>query len=257
MIPNSSPVNEEGKSRIRRALSPELSQPSPVKDTSFSSATGKRRPQCLLGQVNTGHRFPRLGQHAQMMEAPTFRPTEAEFKDPLRYIQKIRGYAEQFGMCKIIPPSSFKPECNVDDDMRFTAYNQYVHKLMNRWGPNSKEMAAIKKYLDTQNVTINANNHPVISGVEIDLPALYHAVQSLGGLTEVIQKKKWGKIAEFLRVPKGTQDRSNKFYDIYCKFLLPYDTLSKVERNELLRLVEEEFEERNKEKSNPKSDDEA
>ena len=110
--------------------------------------------------------------------------------------------------------------------------------------------------LDTQNVTINANNHPVISGVEIDLPALYHAVQSLGGLTEVIQKKKWGKIAEFLRVPKGTQDRSNKFYDIYCKFLLPYDTLSKVEREELLRLVEEEFEERNKLKINPNSDDE-
>ena len=91
-------------------------------------------------------------------------------------------------MCKIIPPSSFKPECNVDDDMRFTAYNQYVHKLMNRWGPNSKEMAAIKKYLDTQNVTINASNHPCVSGVEIDLPALYHAVQSLGGLTEVISR---------------------------------------------------------------------
>jgi protein Jumonji len=111
-------------------------------------------------------------------------------------------------------------------------------------------MAAIKKYLDTQNVTITASNHPMVSGVEIDLPALYHAVQSLGGLTEVIQKKKWGKIAEFLRVPKGTQDRSNKFYDIYCKFLLPYDTLSKVEREELLRLVEEEFEERNKDKLN-------
>ena len=62
---------------------------------------------------------------------------------------------------------------------------------MNRWGPNSKEMAAIKKYLDTQNVTINASNHPCVSGVEIDLPALYHAVQSLGGLTEVIQKVKF------------------------------------------------------------------
>ena len=28
--------------------------------------------------------------------------------------------------------------------------------------------------------------------------------------------------------------------DIYCKYLLPYDTLSEVEREELLRLVEEE-----------------
>lgn len=220
--------------------------PLPVTSPTISS----RSHQTCIGTVEAMEKFPKLGQHAHLLEAPVYKPTEAEFKDPMKYIAAIRKEAEPFGMCKIIPPSSFKPECNVDDDMRFTGYNQYVHKLMNRWGPNSKEMAAIKKYLDTQNVTINAANHPMVSGVEIDLPALYHAVQSLGGLTEVIQKKKWGKIAEFLRVPKGTQDRSNKFYDIYCKFLLPYDTLSKVEREELLRLVDEEFEERNKDKLN-------
>lgn len=223
----------------------------PVTSPTISS----RSQETSLGIVENLDKFPKLGQHAHLCEAPIFKPTEAEFKDPIKYIQGIRKIAEPFGMCKIIPPSSFKPECNVDDDMRFTAYNQYVHKLMNRWGPNSKEMAAIKKYLDTQNVTINASNHPCVSGVEIDLPALYHAVQSLGGLTEVIQKKKWGKIAEFLRVPKGTQDRSNKFYDIYCKFLLPYDTLSKVEREELLRLVDEEFEEKLKEKTEEVDED--
>jgi protein Jumonji len=177
-----------------------------------------------------------------------FRPTEKEFKDPMRYIERIRREAEPFGMCKIIPPSSFKPECNVDDDMRFTAYNQYIHRMMNRWGQSAKEMAAITKYLETQNVTIKPSNHPLVGGVEIDLPALYHAVQSFGGLTEVIQRKKWGKIADFLRVPKGTQDRGNKLDDVYCKFLLPYDTLSEVERDELLRLVEEEWEEKNKKK---------
>ena len=71
----------------------------------------------------------------------------------------------------------------------------------------------------------------------------------------MIQRKKWGKIAEFLRVPKGTQDRSNKFYDIYCKFLLPYDTLSKVEREELLRLVDEEFEEKKTKEKDEEEDD--
>ena len=100
--------------------------------------------------------------------------------------------------------------------------------MSHRWGPNAKEMAAIKKYLETQNVTIRPNNHPLVGGVEVDLPALYHAVQSFGGLTEVIQRKKWPKIADFLRIPKGTQDRGNKLDDIYCKFLLPYDTLSQV-----------------------------
>ena len=120
MIPNSSPVATEPKSRIRRALSPDPS-PAPAvpeagggassKDTSL--AGGKRRPMCLMGTVHTGHRFPRLGQHAQMMEAPTFRPTEAEFKDPLKYIQKIRSYAEQFGMCRIIPRAASSPSATL------------------------------------------------------------------------------------------------------------------------------------------------
>ena len=64
----------------------------------------------------------------------------------------------------------------------------------------------------------------------------------------MIQRKRWGKIAEYLRIPKGTQDPGKKLDDIYCKYILPYDTLSPVERDELLRLVEEENEEANKRK---------
>merc|ERR1719410_953326 len=262
-MPNASPVephrlpeDESGghlysspaKPRMRRALSPDSGRSSGTSQANTSTAntsqSGKKRPMCLLGQVNTGHRFPRLGQHAMMMEAPTFRPTEEEFKDPLKYIQKIRGYAEQFGMCRIIPPSSFKPECNVDDDMRFTAYNQYINRMMSRSGQNSKETAAIKKYLETQNC--DTRNHPLVGGLEVDLPALYHAVQSFGGPSEVIQKKKWNKIADYMRVARGTNVNAaaNKLDDIYVKWLLPYDTLSNVEREELIRLVEEEWAEK-------------
>merc|ERR1719264_1983183 len=206
----------------------------------------QHHPESCLGPVEVLERFPKLGQHAKLVEAPVFRPSEREFRDPMKYIAKIRRVAEPFGVCKIIPPSSFKPECNVDDDMRFVPYNQYVQKMMNRWGPNSKEMAAMSKYLETQNVTMK--QHPAVGGIEIDFPALYHAVQSFGGLTEVIQRKRWGKIAEYLRIPKGTQDPGKKLDDIYCKYILPYDTLSQVEREELLRLVEEEHEEANKRK---------
>jgi hypothetical protein len=38
-------------------------------------------------------------------EAPVFRPTEEEFaKGPLDYINKIRPFSENCGICKIIPP---------------------------------------------------------------------------------------------------------------------------------------------------------
>ena len=55
---------------------------------------------------------------------------------------------------------------------------------------------------------------------------LYKTVQSLGGLKQVIERQKWTKVAEMLQIPKTVQDRVTKLDDIYCKYLLPYETLS-------------------------------
>ncbi|XP_014607161.1 PREDICTED: protein Jumonji [Polistes canadensis] len=176
---------------------------------------------------------------ACLVEAPTFHPSEKDFQDPLEYIDKIRPAVEKFGICRVIPPPNFKPECKVSDDMRFTAYNQYVHRMLHRWGPNVKEMMAIKKYLATQSITLT--RPPWIGGMEVDLPHLYQTVQSLGGLKEVIEKKKWQKVADGMKIPKSAQDRVTKLDDIYCKYLLPYDTLSPEERSKLFDEVEEEW----------------
>lgn len=117
------------------------------------SAKPKLRSFEMITPVNASE-FPSVEGPAQLVEAPTFHPSEKEFQDPIEYIEKIRQTAEQFGICRIVPPSNFKPECKISDDMRFTAYNQYVHKMLHRWGPNFKELMAIKKYLETQNITL-------------------------------------------------------------------------------------------------------
>lgn len=72
--------------------------------------------------------------------------------------------------------------------------------------------------------------------MEIDLPRLYQTVQNLGGLKEVIEKKKWPKVSEFMKIPKSAQDRVTKLDDIYCKYLLPYDTLSPGEINFIFKI---------------------
>lgn len=38
--------------------------------------------------------------------------------------------------------------------MRFTAYNQYVHRMLHRWGPSVRATMAIKKYLKTQRISL-------------------------------------------------------------------------------------------------------
>ncbi|XP_020293960.1 uncharacterized protein LOC109859802 isoform X2 [Pseudomyrmex gracilis] len=215
--------------------------------TSIDSAKSGKRTQVKQSKQKGLHSssnttFPSmktLDDEARVVEAPTFHPTEKDFQDPLEYIDKIKSVAEKFGICKVVPPSNFKPECKVSDDMRFTAYNQYVHRMLHRWGPNVKEMMAIKKYLATQSITLT--QPPWIGGMEVDLPHLYQTVQSLGGLKEVIEKKKWQKVADGMKIPKSAQDRVTKLDDIYCKYLLPYDTLSPEERGKLFDEVETEW----------------
>jgi protein Jumonji len=70
------------------------------------------------------------------------------------------------------------------------------------------------------------NSRLQIGGMEIDLSKFSQTVQSLGGLKGVIEKKRWHKVADAMKIPKSAQDRVTKLDDIYCQFLLAYDTLS-------------------------------
>lgn len=135
---------------------------------------------------------------SSLVEAPIFRPSEKEFTDPIEYLEKIRMECEPFGICRIIPPASFKPECQLSDSMRFTAYNQYIHRTFRRYGPNSRQLEAIRLHLDSLN--IDCRTLPCIGGVEIDLPGLYDAVEELGGLGTVLESNMWGKVADKLKV---------------------------------------------------------
>ncbi|KAL7734057.1 hypothetical protein ACLKA6_011742 [Drosophila palustris] len=207
--------------------------------TAATTALAKKYKDDTPIKMANNTAFPRHDDPTQMVEAPIFKPTEKEFADPIEFIERITPIAARFGICKIIPPASFKPECRISDEMRFTAYNQYVHKMLHRWGPSAKELSAIKKYLATQSIVMN--HAPWIGGMEVDLPRLYHTVQELGGLKEVIEKKKWARVAEEMCIPKLAQDRVTKLDDIYCKYLLPYDTLSPAERQKLFDEVEADW----------------
>ncbi|CAM0953455.1 unnamed protein product [Alopecurus aequalis] len=84
-------------------------------------------------------------------EAPVYYPTEEEFKDTLKYIESIRPTAEPYGICRIVPPSSWKPPCLLKEkstweNSKFSTRVQKVDKLQNRTSSKkSRRGGAMKK----------------------------------------------------------------------------------------------------------------
>ena len=88
-------------------------------------------------------------------EAPVFRPAPREFQDPLVYLDAVREQAEGAGMCRVIPPTDWRPECKLSEEMRFVTQVQRVHMLGRRWGPNVQRLACIRKHLKSQGITMD------------------------------------------------------------------------------------------------------
>lgn len=80
---------------------------------------------------------PAEARRPEVQEAPVFYPSEEEFEDTLNYIASIRARAEAYGICRIVPPPSWKPPCTLKDKIiwensKFSTRIQRVDKLQNR-----------------------------------------------------------------------------------------------------------------------------
>ena len=60
---------------------------------------------------------PMRKRHHDLLEAPTYRPTEAEFRDPMEYIRSISEKASKYGICKVIPPDGWNPDFAIDTEV--------------------------------------------------------------------------------------------------------------------------------------------
>ncbi|BFZ19254.1 hypothetical protein BsWGS_22293 [Bradybaena similaris] len=203
------------------------------KDSKDGTKLATRRTTPKKAKVQSSpSRVPSSQAAAEENTIPTFHPTEAEFSDPITYISKIQSLAESFGMCRIIPPPSWKLDSNkISEDIRFTSQVQHVHRLYQRWGPNVQHSAAINHHLLSE--MSNVNTSPQIGGIEIDLSQLYQLVEEAGGPKKMNDKKHWARIADIMNIPKQAMDRTMRLYDIYCRHVFPYATLSSEERKQL------------------------
>ncbi|XP_060569811.1 protein Jumonji-like isoform X6 [Ruditapes philippinarum] len=208
-----------------------------------SESSGSRSSLSSFSSDNSGEiriktdRFPGDSDPAAVVQCPTYYPSEEQFRDPILYIQSIQSEAEQYGMCKIVPPCNWKMDSRELDDIRFTTKIQFIHKMLHKWSPITEQLEYIKR-LHNDAATNDEFQVPQIGGVEIDLVKLYELVQKYGGMKGTVGKeKKWLKIAEAMKIPKQA-DRVSKLYAAYCKYLLAYETLSEEETEQLQETVQ-------------------
>uniref|UniRef100_A0A4W4F2E4 Protein Jumonji n=1 Tax=Electrophorus electricus TaxID=8005 RepID=A0A4W4F2E4_ELEEL len=168
---------------------------------------------------------------AALPEVPVFGPNAREFQDPLVYLDSMRERAESSGLCRVVPPSDWRPECKLKDEMRFVTQVQRVHKLGRRWGQNVQKLACIKKHLQSQGITMD--DPPLIGGCEVDLARFSELLRDMGGMHQVMDLKKWSRLADLLRIPRSAQDRLAKLQEAYLQYLLSYDQLSLDEHGRL------------------------
>ncbi|KAI3750780.1 hypothetical protein L2E82_21598 [Cichorium intybus] len=93
--------------------------------------------KCSNCQKVTAKWHPEESRVPNLSEAPVFYPTEKEFENTLNYIESIRDKAESYGICRIVPPSSWKPPCPLKEKTvwktsMFSTRIQRVDKLQNR-----------------------------------------------------------------------------------------------------------------------------
>lgn len=103
--------------------------------------------QCQHCQKVIARWRPEEASRPSIDDAPVFYPNEEEFKDTLKYIASIRPRAEPYGICRIVPPSSWKPPCplkeaNIWQNSKFTTRVQNLDKLQNRRSP--KQMSGYR-----------------------------------------------------------------------------------------------------------------
>lgn len=74
------------------------------------------------GQSNVTSDVARKSRLFNIPEAPVFRPTEDEFREPMEYFRKIAPEGRKYGIIKIVPPEAWNPPFAINTEVRSTVY---------------------------------------------------------------------------------------------------------------------------------------
>ncbi|XP_075090013.1 putative lysine-specific demethylase JMJ16 isoform X2 [Nicotiana tabacum] len=71
---------------------------------------------------------PELARIPSLEEAPVFHPSEEEFEDTLKYVASILPHIKHYGICRIVPPSSWKPPSRIEEPSTVYGVNTHIQR---------------------------------------------------------------------------------------------------------------------------------
>ncbi|KAK2056354.1 PLU-1-like protein [Colletotrichum caudatum] len=156
-------------------------------------------------------------------DAPTYCPTEEEWKDPMEYIKKISPEAKNYGLCKIIPPDSWNPDFAIDTErFHFRTRKQELNSVEGSTRANISYLDALAKFHRQQGN--NLHRLPYVDKKPLDLYRLKKAVEARGGFDKVCKLKKWAEIGRDLGYSgKIMSSLSTSLKNSYQRWLCPYE----------------------------------
>ncbi|KAK0727760.1 PLU-1-like protein-domain-containing protein [Lasiosphaeria miniovina] len=176
-----------------------------------------------------------------LQEAPTYYPTEEEWKEPFEFIQKIAPEAREYGLCKIVPPESWNPDFAIDTKrFHFRTRKQELNSIEGSSRANLTYLDALGKFHKQQGT--NLTRWPYVDKKPLDLYRLKKAVEARGGFEKVCKLKKWAEIGRDLGYSgKIMSSLSTSLKNSYQKWLCPYEDYLRIAKPGVHQQLELEY----------------
>ncbi|EXB37360.1 Lysine-specific demethylase 5A [Morus notabilis] len=187
---------------------------------------GKGRPRAVEKGVLGQNSCVSLCGSLNIPSGPVYYPTEDEFRDPLEYIYKIRPEAEPYGICRIVPPKSWKPPFGLNlESFEFPTKTQAIHQLQARPASCDSKTFELEYNRFLENHSGKKLTRKVLfEGEELDLCKLFNAVKRYGGYDKIAKEKKWGDVSRFVTsARKISECAKHVLSQLYREHLYDYE----------------------------------
>ncbi|KAK9446984.1 PLU-1-like protein-domain-containing protein [Limtongia smithiae] len=208
--------------------------PTPLTAHGVPSVTARPRPRAarldmrsVPARLDRDHKSTAAREGASralpLTEAPTYKPTIEEFADPFTYIAAIAPEAREYGIVKIIPPDSWRPQFALDTErFWFRSRRQELNAMEGGSRTALNFLDQLHKFHKQRGVVLN--RLPSVDRRPLDLYHLKKAVDMRAGFDSVCKKKQWAEIGRELGYHgKIMTSLSTSLKAAYQKYVMPYE----------------------------------